>query len=871
MATAGGRPSAPAAPMLGWSNDPEADAAVEAGRTPRAGPVARAAILIGLALLYAVAAKVGLLFAAIQPSATPVWPPSGIAFAALLLLGYRTWPAILAGAFLANVTTAGSVATSVGIAAGNTLEGLTGAHLVNRFANGPKVFERAGDIFAFVGLAALGSTTVSATVGVTSLSLGGYARWADYGPVWLTWWLGDATGNLIFAPALVLWARNRSLGWSRARAIEALLLLFGVILVGTAVFGRPSPLWSFPLSFLGIPPLLWAAFRFGPRETATATVLLSAIAVWGTLSDLGDLTSAARNDALLLLQTFTATMSVTALSAAALVWERRRAEAEATAALAMLRRLQTVTDNTLSQVSLAELLRGLLRRVRTALESDTAAVLLMDPDGRHLATVATSGLREEVGDVVRVPLGQGIAAGIATSERGLVVDDLGALEPVGPFLGERVASLVGVPLKSDGHVIGVLHAGSVKPRRFTQADLQLLELIGHRAVLAIERTRSHERERAARAEAEAANRTKDEFLAMLGHELRNPLGAIASAVRVLDQVDARGDHAAQARAVVARQVERLARMVDDLLDVARVTTGKVVLHRRPVDLADCATACITTLNATERLGRHDVRVQAEPAWVDGDPARLEQIVTNLLLNATKYTPPVGRILVSVRPEADQAVLQVEDSGVGIPRDLLPRIFDLFVQGDRERDRAHGGLGIGLTLVRRLVELHGGWVEVASGGAGRGSTFTVRLPRLATPRAQATPAGPSTTAWGRRRVLIIEDYGDARDSLRAVLELAGHEVHAAEDGASGVELALKLQPDLVLVAIGLPGLDGYEVARRIRSKPEGWDMVLVALTGYGQPEDRRQAEEAGFDAHFVKPLDHDRLGELLAAAPRQGPP
>jgi CheY-like chemotaxis protein len=233
-----------------------------------------------------------------------------------------------------------------------------------------------------------------------------------------------------------------------------------------------------------------------------------------------------------------------------------------------------------------------------------------------------------------------------------------------------------------------------------------------------------------------------------------------------------------------------------------------------------------------------------------------------LLNAIKYTPTGGRIVVSARAEGEHAMLRIEDSGVGIAPDLLPRIFDLFVQGAREPDRATGGLGVGLTLVRRLTDLHGGWVKAASEGPGRGSVFTVCLPLATAAPAEATSASPPTMAPVRRRVLTIEDYADARESLRSLLELSGHEVREAADGPTGVELALRLRPDVVLIDIGLPGLDGYDVARRIRSAPQGHRMVLAAVTGYGQPEDRRRAEEAGFDTLLVKPVRPEQLTELL---------
>ncbi|MGH7672405.1 MAG: MASE1 domain-containing protein, partial [Gemmatimonadales bacterium] len=284
-----------------------------------------------LAAVYFVAAKLGLRLAFVHASATPVWPPTGVALAAFLILGARLWPAIFAGAFLANLTTAGSVTTSLGIAGGNTLEGLLGAYLVRRFAAGRRAFERPRNTFRFAVLAAAISTTVSATIGVTSLSLGGFARWADYGPIWLTWWLGDGAGALVVAPAVLLWSESPRVDWDRRQAIEAAALLACLALVGLIVFGGlfPAEAQDYPLEFLCIPILLWAAFRFGARETATAILLLSVIAIWGTLRGFGPFARAAPNESLLLLQAFIAVISVTKLIVAAVVAERRRGKRRA--------------------------------------------------------------------------------------------------------------------------------------------------------------------------------------------------------------------------------------------------------------------------------------------------------------------------------------------------------------------------------------------------------------------------------------------------------------------------------------------------------------------------------------------------------------
>ena len=375
-----------------------------------------------------------------------------------------------------------------------------------------------------------------------------------------------------------------------------------------------------------------------------------------------------------------------------------------------------------------------------------------------------------------------------------------------------------------------------------------------------------ERAHAARDEAEAANRAKDEFIAMLGHELRNPLGAISNALYVLDLIGAQTPPSVQARQVISRGVEQLTRMVDDLLDVARVTRGKVILDRQPVNLADSVTMSLSALSAGARTARHQITVDVEPVWVDADPVRLQQVVTNLIANAIQYTPADGRIHVRVAADGDHATVNVEDSGIGIAPEMLPRVFDLFAQGDRALDRRPGGLGIGLTLARRLVEAHGGTIEARSEGTGHGSTFTVRLPR-GVPAADKAPPPAEPASAPPCRILLVEDSQDARDMLRIYLAELGHHVYEAADGWSAVDAAERIAPDVALIDIGLPGLDGFQVAGRIRAVPEGKDMFLVALSGYGQPKDRHQALEAGFNAYLVKPFDRDRLSMLLAAARR----
>jgi PAS domain S-box-containing protein len=433
-----------------------------------------------------------------------------------------------------------------------------------------------------------------------------------------------------------------------------------------------------------------------------------------------------------------------------------------------------------------------------------------------------------------------------------------------------------IPIRLGGAVHGVIESFSREIRQPDRELLATMASISSQIGQFIARRRAEEErarllagERAARQEAESAIRAKDEFLAMLGHELRNPLGAISNAVGVLDLTGNQDGNAVRARDIIVRQTEHLARLVDDLLDVGRVMAGKIILHRRPVDLGGLVRRSIEALSTARSGDQHVLAVDAASVWIAADVVRIEQVVGNLLSNAAKYTPAGGRIHVTVKREAGDAVISVEDTGRGIAADLLPRIFDLFVQGPQVSNRELGGLGVGLTLVRRLVELHGGTVDASSDGRGRGSTFTVRLPGVIAPIVDAPSARPSEEKASPRRILIAEDNGDFRAGLKQLLTLKGHEVYEAADGPGAVETMLCEDPDVALIDIGLPGLDGYEVARRVRSRPGGPDIVLIALTGYGLETDRQRVREAGFDFHLVKPATPEQLDEVLSKIKDRG--
>jgi NO-binding membrane sensor protein with MHYT domain/CheY-like chemotaxis protein/two-component sensor histidine kinase len=370
------------------------------------------------------------------------------------------------------------------------------------------------------------------------------------------------------------------------------------------------------------------------------------------------------------------------------------------------------------------------------------------------------------------------------------------------------------------------------------------------------------RMQASLAEVAETSRAKDEFLAMLGHELRNPLASIASAVHLLKQVGVDETHRQFAQDVIARQSQHLARIVDDLLDVGRAITGKIMLHRQPIDLNATVAEALRTLDAAGTTSGRQVQAEGASVWVDADRTRIEQIVNNLVLNAVQHTTTGGRIAVRVAVLPHAAALSVSDDGAGMDRETAARVFELFFQANQGPERRRGGLGIGLTLARRIAELHGGTLDAASDGPSRGATFTLRLPAVAAPAGSVAGESDGGSRCARR-VVIVEDSEDARLSLQRILEREGHTVHTAADGPSGFDAITHLRPDVALIDIGLPGLDGYRIAQQLRSK--GLRTYLIALTGYGRAEDRSRARESGFDEHLTKPPPMERLLELVAAA------
>ena len=687
--------------------------------TPRQVVLVRLAWIGALAAAYLLTARLGLSLG-VAEQVTVIWPPTGIALAVLLLRGPELWPGIWIGALIANLTASEPIATAAGIATGNTLEALAAVWLLRRVGFSNSV-ERLRDVLALVLCAGALATTVAATIGVTSLCLGGVQPWPRFGTLWAVWWLGDAIGALLFAPLLLSWHGWRRIRWSRARILECLLLLAGLVVTTWLVFTQPSAPHLHPYAYVVFPFVIWSALRFDQGGTSLVVVAASITAIWGTVDSRGSIGSVETSASLFYLQGYMGVVATTGLMLGAAIRERNR------------------------------------------VEDERAQSLAREKEARARAEALASDLREQ-------------------------------------------------------------------------------------------------------------QEAKDRFLAMLGHELRNPLAPVTNVIEILRQRGGASD-LQDLYGMMQRQVRHMARLVDDLLDVSRIARGTITVHRRLVDVGGLVAKTVKANRSVldQRQHRLTLSLPEAPLWLEGDATRLEQIVSNLLSNAASYTPPGGEIEVTLERVEGCAVLRVRDNGIGIRPESLRKIFEAFHQAERIEGTVHQGLGLGLTLVKTLAELHGGTVEAESRGPGLGSEFRVRLPLPADAGARAASEGSgkargqpvALTAETARSVLVVDDNVDAARSLALLLELAGHAAEVAYDGDQALEKFRSLHPEIVLVDIELPkGMNGHELGRRLIQEAGARRPVLVAVTGYGTPADLARSREAGFDHHLTKPVDAGQLARIL---------
>jgi signal transduction histidine kinase len=685
----------------------------------KAGTPYQIGVEIAVAAVYFSAARLGLSLAFLNASVSPVWPPTGVAIAAVVLFGYRILPAVLVGAFLANLATGLPIATAAGIAVGNTLEAATAGYLLHRLARVRNPFNRTIDVLKFALIAGVVSTAVAATIGNITLCLSGSANWTHFGSLWLTWWLGDGTGALMVAPLFITWAEPPVERWPTARWAEAGALFLSVSFIAVLIFGGVI-LYRTPVGHLTIPVMLWAAFRLGPRGVATTIPVLSGIATWGTTRGFGPFVTNNQNESLLLLQVFVAVIAITFLAVAAIVTERKLAE---------------------------EKLRASEERFRNAYE-----------------------------------------------------------------------------------------------------------------------------------QAESASQIKDEFLATLSHELRTPLNAMLGWARILQSSNLDKDTAKHAVETIYRNARVQAQLIDDLLDVSRIISGKLHLEPQPLEVAPAIQAAIDVVQPAASAKGIDLEMSIDrgPGRVSADPDRLQQVLWNLLHNAVKFTPAGGSVQISVERIDSSVRIAVRDTGQGIEPEFLPNVFDRFRQADSSTTRLHGGLGLGLGIVRSLVELHGGSVAATSDGTGRGSTFTVTLPHLTdqetgryrtggmppqSSRKEDLRTEPSPALTGLR-LLVVDDEPDGRELVVVMLKRCGAEVTAVASAAEALDTIGQWRPDVLISDIEMPGEDGYALINKIRSSElKGARLPAVALTAHARDEDRARALDAGYQAHVAKPVS---LADLATA-------
>jgi signal transduction histidine kinase/CheY-like chemotaxis protein len=653
-----------------------------------------------LAAVYFVAGKLSLKLAFLHVSASPVWPPAGIALATFLVFGFRFWPAIFVGAFLVNLTTAGNIFTSLGIAAGNTLEAAIGAWFIQRFARGTRVFDRANDVFKFA-LAVAVSTLVSPSIGLTGLALAGFADWARYPDIWLTWWLGDFSGAVIFAPLLILWLAQPLRRINPARDLEVGILLVLLTFLSEVVFGG----WFFisalnyPIAFILGPIVVWTAFRLSARETATGLFVLSGIAIWGTLHGYGPFVRSDENQSLLILQSFNVLTTITAIALAAGMAERRRAE--------------------------------------TAIEQQRATV-------------------------------------------------------------------------------------------------------------------------------EAANRTKDNFLAMLSHELRTPLTPVLAALDALKSEPQPAKDVDATLAMMRRNIELESQLIDDLLDLTRITKDKLHLEFEPVD-AHQAVHNVIDMCASEAHGKKlQVRLDlhATDFRVMADPAKFQQIIWNLFKNAIKFTGENGAITISSANHLPHILtLAVGDTGIGIEPEIMERIFNPFEQGERSFQRRFGGLGLGLTISKSLAQAHGASLIAKSEGTGRGATFLLTMKTAELDEASTKPRTlDAQTPPASLRILLVDDHPDTCAALERLLKLRGHSVAAAHSMRGALEIAAGDSFDLLISDVGLPDGNGMDLLRYLRTQKP---IRGIAISGFGMDADISKSLGAGFSEHLVKPVKLEKLEAAIA--------
>jgi PAS domain S-box-containing protein len=928
--------------------------------------------VVALAVVYLLLGRLGLAIIPVEGVAALVWPPTGVALAALLLGGYRLWPGVALGTFVANLWTGVPPLIAGFVALGNALEALTGVFLLRKLPGFRPSLDRITDVIALLVLAGMVSSIVSATVGTVSLTLGHLITMPELPRAWGAWWTGNFVSQLTIAPVFLTWALGPPPKRHLPVLAEAAALGAGLVALAALVFlQRPEAVAEVQVIELYVLflPLIWAALRFGVRGAATGMLIVAIAAVWGTFMGHGPFVRLDRTASLMAMNVFLVAASLSSLTLGAAVSERERSRKELFESELVHR---TVMHGTIDAVFVKDRMgryttinaagaRALGLSPEAVLGKDDTA-LFSGPGARGMRAVEEEVMRTGQARTVEESLTVGGRSYVyhATKTpyrdcRGNVVGIIGIsrditerkrIETELRESEERQRLAIEVAhlgcwfwqIKSDKHIWTVeckrMHGlgpdeevsyqrklTMVHPDDRERFDREVRRAIEdhvdyrteHRVVwpdgsvhwisvlgkafydeagaaermlgVAIditaqkradqERAEVLEREQAARAEAQAATRAKDDFLAVLSHELRSPLQSMLGWTQMLKERSFDERTVRKGLTTIDRNIKLQIQLIEDLLDVSRIVAGKLRLSLQRVDLMEVVASALESARVATCAKSLHLEATTETALgeVLGDPERLHQVVSNLLSNAVKFTQAGGRISVRLEREGATVRLVVEDSGRGISPELLPHVFDRFRQAENVTKRSHGGLGLGLAIVRHLVEQHAGTVTAESPGEGRGSTFTVTLPvvrplvRAVTvePRRAAKDAAMGPVSLDGVRVLVVDDDPDARELLETALHESGADVHAAPSVSTALEELSSFRPHLLLSDIGMPEEDGYALIRRLRAREavEGGHVPAVALTAFASRAEREQALALGFEEHVAKPASPCELVRTVA--------
>jgi PAS domain S-box-containing protein len=546
----------------------------------------------------------------------------------------------------------------------------------------------------------------------------------------------------------------------------------------------------------------------------------------------------------------------------------QEARREAEGLTVQLAALQQVTDTALGHLSLDDLLAESLKRIREVLHVNTVAILLLEREENELVAWAAQGLEEEVELGVRIPVGRGFAGKIVATAKPIIISEVENADLFNPLLREKgIKSLLGVPMMVEGRPIGVLHVGAFKHTLFTEKEVRLLQSAADRIALAVENARLYRFEQTARAEAESANRAKDEFLTILSHELRTPLTPIIGWVHMMENGILPDSDFHRALGIINKNAYNLKRLISDLLDMSAVLSGKMRIEQASVELAGVLDESVETMRSFAHSANVELKTEiseeARSVTIKGDPTRLNQSFSNVLHNAIKFSPAHGVVTISLEATQYDGIVTIKDHGEGIPTDFLPHVFDRFRQADGSRTRLYGGLGLGLSLVKSFVEAHHGTVDVTSEGVGNGSTFIITLPRegVVAPASERRSTVSEGKAGEAICILIVEDQLDTLEMLAASFRSRGFEIIACSSAAEALDCIGRQRFDILISDIAMPEMDGLQFIRELRSRPGMSSVPAIALTGYAAQTDAKSAISAGFDLHLSKPIDPS---DLLAA-------